>query len=188
MQSKIKELTKSVKDKGAHIFYPFRDDHKYINNVLFYLHAALEQGHHVMLIENDRLMPIIEGRLEKEFSSDQIEMVHKMNNYDFYCYRGNFHTETIFGYFQKIVAPYIEKNITIQTWAHVEWREQDQIFNTIGEYEQESDKIQRDMDLVSVCAYDENRLPESLKKTLIDCHNYIMTDDSLEENLPIKMR
>jgi hypothetical protein len=179
MQKEILELSKSVRETGAHIFYYFHDEERYIENVMDYIHCAIKQGNHIMIIENDRIMPLIEKKIVTEFSKNQNEMIHTINNYDFYCYRGNFHKETILNYLENMIAPYLENNIPIQTWAHVEWREQNEIFTTIGEYEQEADKMLQHTDLVTICAYDADRVPPTLKETLLKCHDYYMTDHGI---------
>ncbi|RSD25474.1 MEDS domain-containing protein [Mesobacillus subterraneus] len=181
MHTKIKNLLVNVKDTGAHIFYPFENEERYIDNVLEYIRTALEHNNHVMVIENDRIMPEIKKRIEAEFDKEQIEMIHIINNYDFYCYRGNFHKETILSYLQKVIAPFIENNIPVLTWAHVEWRDQDEIFQTLSEYEKEADEILQATNLITICGYDSNRVPESLKETLLECHDYYMTDDTINK-------
>lgn len=184
MQKEITELLNRVKASGAHIFYHFHDEERYIDNVFAYISSALLQGNHVMVIENDRILPSIEKRIQSDFSQDQIDRIHTINNYDFYCYRGNFHKETILSYLKNMIDPYLEKKIPIQTWAHVEWRDQKEIFRTIGEYEHEADKMLQDTNLITICAYDANRVPQSLKETLMSCHDYYMDDQEI--NLIVK--
>jgi hypothetical protein len=179
MQKDLKEITKKVISTGAHIFYSFEDQKIYIDNVIAYIACAIEQDHHVMVIENDRIMPLIEKEINSSFSEEQIDMIHTVNNYDFYCYRGNFHKDTILSYLKNMIAPYLEKGIPIRTWAHVEWRDQEEIFHTIGEYEHEADQLLRDTNFITVCAYDTNRVPKSLKDILLDCHDYFMTDETI---------
>lgn len=179
MQQTIKDLISNVKDNGAHIFYAFKDQEIYIDNVIAYVNSALELGNHVMIIENDRIIPIIQSKLDEKFEQEQLDMVHTINNYDFYCYRGNFHKETILSYLENMIAPFLEKNIPIQTWAHVEWRDQEEIFQTLGEYEKEADRMLQATNLITICAYDANRVPQSLKEILMDCHDYYMTDNAI---------
>ena len=180
MRKEIMELAKAVKTNGGHVFYPFDDEEAYIDNILTYISIALDEGSHIMIIENDRIMPQIEKKISQTYKQEQIEMIHPINNYDFYCYRGNFHKDTILSYLKNMVNPYLEKKIPIMTWAHVEWRDQDEIYQTLGEYEHEADKMLSGTDSVTVCAYDANRVPPSLKETLLDCHDYFMTDGKIK--------
>ncbi|WP_079509220.1 MEDS domain-containing protein [Mesobacillus jeotgali] len=179
MHSKIQNLISTVKESGAHIFYDFDDEQKYIDNLIMYITAAIGLGNHVMIIENDRIMPEIQNRIKTLFNEKEQEMIHTINNYDFYCYRGNFHKETILSYLQNMISPFLQNNIPIQTWAHVEWREQEEIFQSLGEYEMEADLIIQASNLITICGYDSNRVPDSLKKILMDCHDYHMTDDNI---------
>ena len=179
MQEEIKELARAVKTNGGHVFYHFEDEESYIDNIITYISIALDQGSHVMVIENDRIMPLVEKKINQTFKKEQIEMIHTINNYDFYCYRGNFHKDTILSYLKNMINPYLEKKIPIMTWAHVEWRDQEEIFQTLGEYEHEADKMLKGTDSVTICAYDANRVPQSLKENLLDSHDYYMTDKGI---------
>jgi len=179
MQKEIQNLINKVNTTGAHIFYYFHDQDRYINNLIAYVTSSLELGNHVMIIENDRYMPIIQEKINKQFNEEQKDMIHTINNYDFYCYGGNFHKETILKYLKDMIAPYLEKKLPIKTWAHVEWRDQKEIFHTLGENDHEADPMLQEADFTSICAYDANRVPQTLKNILIDCHDYYMTDDSI---------
>lgn len=179
MNKDLTQVFNQVKSTGAHIFYQFHDEDCYISNLIAYINAALALGNHVMIIENDRIMPKVEEALTAKLTPEQRDRVHTMNNYDFYSYRGNFHIETILSYLTNMINPYIEKQIPIQTWAHVEWRDQAEIFQTLGKYEQEADLMLQKNNLITVCGYDAARVPDTLKNTLMGCHDYYMTDDSI---------
>ncbi|MBT2638257.1 MULTISPECIES: MEDS domain-containing protein [unclassified Bacillus (in: firmicutes)] len=181
MQKQIEDLLQSVKETGAHIFYTFENEEKYVDNLIVYITAAIGIGNHIMIIENDRIMPEIQKRIQAEFGEEQQEMIHTINNYDFYCYRGNFHKETILSYLENMIAPFLQNNIPIQTWAHVEWRDQKEIFQNLGEYEKEADLMLQATNLITICGYDSKRVPDSLKETLLVCHDYYMTDDTVEQ-------
>lgn len=179
MQKEIEALLSTVKDSGAHIFYLFENEEKYIDNSIDYIKSAISLGNHIMVIENDRILPGIQKRIMAEFDEEQQGRIHTINNYDFYCFRGNFNKDTILSYLENMIEPFQEKNIRIQTWAHVEWRDQEQIYQNLGEYENEADQIIQAQKLITVCGYDLNRVPQTLKDTLMDCHDYYMTDDTV---------
>jgi hypothetical protein len=180
MRQKIQDLISTVKENGAHIFYSFDNEEKYVDNLIVYLTAAIRLGNHVMIIENDRIMPELQKRINAEFNEEQQEMIHTINNYEFYCYRGNFNKDTILSYLDNMLSPFLENNIPVQTWAHVEWRDQEQIFQTLGDYEKEADTILQSTNLITICSYDANRVPESLEEILMDAHDYYMTDDTID--------
>jgi hypothetical protein len=180
MRQKIQDLISTVKENGAHIFYSFDNEEKYVDNLIVYLTAAIGLGNHVMIIENDRILPELQKRIKAEFNEEQQEMIHTINNYEFYCYRGNFNKDTILSYLDNMLSPFLENNIPVQTWAHVEWRDQEEIVQNLGEYEKEADVFLQATKLISICGYDANRVPESLKDILLDSHEYYMTDDTIE--------
>lgn len=180
MHKKIQSLISSVKESGAHIFYSFENEEKYVDNLIVYVKAAIGLGNHVMIIENDRIMPELQKRIKAEFNEKQQEMIHTINNYEFYCYRGNFNKVTILSYLENMLAPFLENNIPIQTWAHVEWRDQEEIVQNLGDYEKEADAMLQTTNLITVCSYDANRVSESLKDVLMDSHDYYMTDDNID--------
>ncbi|MBS8264322.1 3-ketoacyl-ACP reductase [Mesobacillus boroniphilus] len=180
MHKKINDLIATIKETGAHIFYSYESEEKYVDNLIIYVASAIGLGNHIMIIENDRIMPELQKRIKVEFDEKQQEMIHTINNYEFYCYRGNFNKETILSYLENMLAPFLEKNIPIQTWAHVEWRDQEDIFQNLGDYEKEADSMLKGTNLITVCGYDAIRVPDSLKDILKDSHDYYMTDDTIE--------
>lgn len=179
MQKKIQDLISSVKETGAHIFYSFENEEKYVDNLIVYLTAAIGLGNHVMIIENDRILPELQKRIKSELDEEQQKMIHTINNYEFYCYRGNFNKDTILSYLDNMLAPFLENNIPVQTWAHVEWREQEEIYQTLGNYEKEADQILQSANLITVCGYDASRVTKALEDMLMDSHDYYMTDDTI---------
>lgn len=180
MQEKIQDLITTVRETGAHIYYSFKNEEKYVDNLIVYITAALRIGNHVMIIENDRIMPGLQKRIRAEFNAEQQEMIHTINNYDFYCYRGNFNKETILSYLENMLAPFLEKNIPVQTWAHVEWRDQEEIYQNLGDYEKEADALLKATNLITICGYDANRVTGALNATLMDAHDYYMTDETID--------
>lgn len=180
MKDKITQQTKELQQSnGGHIFYEYQDIESYINNTVSYILAGIEQGDHVIVIENDRLYPLIKDALEMELNKDDLHKIHRVNNFDFYCFKGDFNTETVISYFKKYVEPFLEKNISIRTWAHVEWADKEQLAYYVGEYEKEVDKTVIEFGLTTICAYDQSRVSEELRQTLLSCHRYYMTDNEV---------
>lgn len=191
MREKITEQTKKLQQSnGGHIFYEYQSEESYIQNTVSYIIAGIEQGDHVIVIENDRVYPKIERQLQNELSKEDFEKVHRVNNFDFYCFKGDFNSATIISYFKKFVEPFVNNNISIRTWAHVEWAEQEQITYYVGEYEKEVDQTVVEFGTTSICAYDESRVPPHLRQTLLSCHRYYMTDGDVlcisEELSPVE--
>ncbi|RDI47961.1 MEDS domain-containing protein [Falsibacillus pallidus] len=183
--NQTKEILES---SGGHIFYEFQLVDDYIKNTVSYITAGIKHGDHVILIENEHFYPKILCQLKKELTPEEIEKVHYIHNFDFYCFRGDFYYKSIISYFEKYVEPFFEKDIPIRSWAHVEWGDSDQLTYYVGEYEKEVDQTLVSLGLTSVCAYDEKRVPPEFRQTLLSCHRMYMTDHevfNIKENMKL---
>ena len=162
-----------------HIFYCFNDLERYIENAVSYICSGIEQGDYVFVIENERIFPLLYKKVEPLLAKVQLDKIKHVNNFDFYCTHGDFHPPTIVSYFSKMLETYIEKGASIRTWAHVEWGDLQEITCKIAGFEQEANKAVQSMKVISVCAYDEDRLTESLKASLINSHGYTLTESEI---------
>ncbi|SFC93830.1 MEDS: MEthanogen/methylotroph, DcmR Sensory domain [Bacillus sp. OV322] len=173
----VPELIKNLKQtKGGHIFYPFDNIESYLCNAVSFIVTAAKNGDHVMFIENDRNLLYINKILQKKLSHAEMAKVHIMNNFDFYYSNGNFHPHTVLNYFLTSIAPHQEAGDSICTWGLIEWGNDQEIHNEIEKYERELNKYILNKGVISVCAYDAGRTPESLKKLLMECHGILLTD------------
>ncbi|OMP66907.1 MEDS domain-containing protein [Domibacillus epiphyticus] len=176
-------------NNSAHIFYKFSEEENYIQNVTSYIVDGIEQGEHILFIENDRLFLLIYKRLEATLKPDQLTKIQHINNFNYYFSNGSFHPPTIFNYLSKILESYSENNIPFRIWAHVEWGEKYEVLNIIKEFENEADIAVNELQLMLVCAYDAERIPDSLEEALMKCHEHIMTNDEiLPSNLYINKK
>ncbi|WP_205685221.1 MEDS domain-containing protein, partial [Peribacillus acanthi] len=120
MGEKITVQTRKLETTpGGHIFYEYTNLETYITNTVSYIINGIENGDHVIIIENDFIFPRIQRELEKELCREDLAKVHRVNNFDFYCFGGNFNKETVISYYKKYVNPFLENHISIRTWAHV---------------------------------------------------------------------
>ena len=175
--NQIREKTLLMKqDSGGHIFYTFSVLDHYLENAAEYVAAAIEQGDSILFIENERIWKKLQDRLSIILCPDQLSRVHYINNFDFYCQKGNFQSAAILEYFKVKTESYSHSNIPFRTWAHVEWSHQERIESKIAEFEHESSSLIRQMGIISVCAYDESRISKSLERVLSRCHDYRLTD------------
>ncbi len=172
-------LMKELPGEEGHIFYSFQEKERYIENAITYITSGVEQGSCVLLIENDRYFSLLRTKLESLLTKEQLKRIHHVNNYDFYYSRGDFHLTSIISYFSKIIGSYRENNLSIRTWAHVEWGDTEEISCEIKKFEEEANKAVSSMKLLSVCAYDADRLTESLQRSLTCSHNFVMTDEGI---------
>ncbi|WP_082635901.1 MEDS domain-containing protein [Fictibacillus enclensis] len=169
----------SMQGQGIHVFYYSDKVEDYIQNAVSYIMAGIEQGEYILFLENERIFPMIQKELEKTLTPKQIESVHFINNFDFYFWNGNFYPETILSKFSDIVTPLIEKDNSVRTWGHVEWGSQEEFEETLEKFEIEVDQMLKDIKVISVCAYNAERVSDDLKDKLMRYHDYFMTDEDV---------
>ncbi|PWW28204.1 DcmR-like sensory protein [Cytobacillus oceanisediminis] len=164
------------KTNGGHILYHYDQIDCYLRNAVAYIVAGVENGGHVMFVENDRNLPHIMKELEKHLSKDEWARVHFANNFDFYYSNGNFNPETVINYFIKNAQPYLESGAALYTWGLVEWGNVKEYIPKIEEYEKKLDKMIPEKGIISLCAYDNKSTPDELKERLKRCHGVLVTD------------
>lgn len=180
MDKKIEQLTQNLQGmNGGHIFYYTNELNLYIQNSISYIISGIEQGDHILFLENDRIYPLIQNRLEKLLTKEQFTKIHFINNFDFYWQNNNFHPPTIVSYFSDILNSYEKDNISIRTWGHVEWGNQKEIMQDIEDYEKQVNHMLHGKNVISVCAYDAERVPDILKTKLLKTHDFLMTDNDI---------
>jgi hypothetical protein len=177
MENKFSELIKE--SDSVHIFYSMTELHSYINNLVSYILSAIKQDEHIFVIENERIASLLFKELESVLTKEQLTHIHTINNFDYYFSNGSFHPPTIFEYLSRTLEPFIENNISFRIWAHVEWSEQDEILTILEEFENEADRLVYEQGLCLVCAYNEARVPDSLKTALMKCHEYILSEGEI---------
>ncbi|MEB2493672.1 MEDS domain-containing protein [Peribacillus frigoritolerans] len=180
MDNKMKQLIENIQQSdGGHILYCFNELESYIENEATFIITGVQQGDHILVVENDRIFPFVYKKLQLHLNEEQLEQVHLMNNFDFYCFYGDFHPSTMVDYFLENIDAYTKRNQHVRTWGHVEWGHDDQVSFAIGEYEKGIDKLIKERGLISVCAYDDCRVPAELKTNLIKHHGILITDEKI---------
>lgn len=173
----IQEIVQTT--EGAHIFYYVNELERYIDNAVSFIIAGIEQGDQVLFVENERLFPKILERVEELVDKEQLKNIHCVNNFTFYWRNGNFHPPTILAHFFDLIGPFMNGKLSCRTWGHIEWRDEMEITKDIEEYECGINQLIPDIKAISVCAYDADRVSDSLKQTLLNCHGFLMTDDGI---------
>lgn len=177
LKSKMNQLFED--QKNVHVLYPYNEMENYIKQVLSYIQDGIMAGDYVILVENDRIYPIIHKELSTRLTKDQMELLHFVNNFDFYCSSGSYHPPAIEEYFNKTVQPYVENKISFRSWAHVEWATLEEPLHIIEEFERTVDKAVNLLSFPLICAYKGERMPEYLKTILLETHPYILEDDDI---------
>ncbi len=177
LKSKMNQLFED--QKNIHVLYSYNEMENYIKQVLSYIQDGIMAGDYVILVENDRIYPIIHKELSTRLTKDQMELLHFVNNFDFYCSSGSYHPPAIEEYFNKTVQPYVENKISFRSWAHVEWATLEEPLHIIEEFERTVDKAVNLLSFPLICAYKGERMPEYLKTILLETHPYVLEDDDI---------
>ena len=171
---------KEVKDlKGVtrgHVLYFFENQDKYITRIVDFIISGVERNEYSIIVENDRIIPLINKRLSEQLDEKALVKVKFVNNYDFYYAQGDFSINSIFDFLPDVFEDDSDSEIVIRSWAHVEWRDEHEISNKLMGSEQEADLIVSETKLLSVCAYDSGRVSSELKEGLLNCHNLLIID------------
>ncbi|WP_081773016.1 MEDS domain-containing protein [Bacillus sp. EB01] len=163
----------------GHILYIFEDIEDYIRHIEDFVMCGLEQNQYSIIIENDRINLLLKKSLAAILSKSQLNKVIIINNFDFYYAKGDFQCNSIFDHLPKLIEGYSDE-VVVRTWAHVEWGDERDVHKKLSISEKEADVIVSDKKLLSVCAYDANRVNNELKENLINRHNFLLKD--LENN------
>lgn len=189
LKSKMNQLFED--QKNIHVLYSYNEMENYIKQVLSYIQDGIMAGDYVILVENDRIYPIIHKELSTRLTKDQMELLHFVNNFDFYCSSGSYHPPAIEEYFNKTVQPYVENKISFRSWAHVEWATLEEPLHIIEEFERTVDKAVNLLSFPLICAYKGERMPDYLKTILLETHPYVLKDGDIiicEQYLPSSLK
>jgi hypothetical protein len=154
--------------------YFFKNQEQYVTRLVDFVINGIERNEYSIIVENDRITPLVSKKLRELFDESRLEKVVFVNNYDFYYANGDFSVNSIFDFIPNIIEGYSEIDSDIRSWAHVEWRDDQEINKKLLVSEQEADLVVTDTKLLSVCAYDSERVSTELKDGLLGCHNFII--------------
>ncbi|WP_026673249.1 MEDS domain-containing protein [Alkalihalobacterium bogoriense] len=169
-------LTSTLKiEQGSHILYFYNKKDEYIENAASYILAGIDQGHHIVFIDSEDRFAKIKERL----GSIDLSHVHYVNNYDFYEMYQDFHFERILNNLSSIVVPYVEHELTVRIWGHVDWMEQDNITSKLHTYECKCDITIAGLGYTTVCAYDAESVPANILLEMMRSHEFLMTDNNI---------
>ncbi|MDQ0428473.1 hypothetical protein QOZ98_001299 [Planomicrobium stackebrandtii] len=177
MNKKMLKLFDEQRD--AHVLYSYEENYNYINNVVAYAKHGVEAGDYVILIENPRLSPMIKAELEIQLTKGQMDFIHFVRSFDFYYSSGSYHPPAIQAYFEKTVEPYLEKQATFRSWAHVEWATMEDPIHLVEDFEKIIDVAVKELQFPLICAYASKTMPETIKKMLLETHPYVLIEEDV---------
>lgn len=172
----LKEISKLQNLTKGHVLYFFENHDQYISNVVDFVISGLELNEYSIIVENDRITPLIKKRLKVLLNESRLEKVKYVNNYDFYYAKGDFSMNSISDFLPNLIEGYSELDLVFRSWAHVEWRDEQEVSKKLSDAEDEADLIVCEMKLLSVCAYDSERVSNEFKESLLSSHNYLISD------------
>ncbi len=180
MNQKMSDFTETLRQADyAHILYLTEQTDDYIDNAVSFVLDGVRNDDRVLFVENPRIYPQIHKKLQQLLGADELDLVHYVNNFDFYWRKGNFHPEAILQYFESVIESFTVDGRHCRTWGHIEWGSQEDIDQKIVDYEIEIDRSVPQRKVISVCAYDTSRVSDSLRERLMRCHGYLMKDQSI---------
>lgn len=180
MENKIVPLTNLIDlENHAHILYTYNKVENYIENAISYIISGIDQGHHIIMIENKGTYEQMKLFLKGMLTQDALERIHFLDNYEFYRLYDDFHCDLIVSHFSDVITQFQEKHMTVRTWANVCWNDEREIELKLESFEKTADQCVRHSNLISVCAYNGNIITATLQNSMLKSHEYIMTDHEL---------
>jgi len=180
MENKIVPLTNLIDLKNhGHILYTYNKLDNYIENAISYIVSGIEQGHHIIFIESNDTYEKMKGILRGMLTQDALDCIHFLDNYEFYRLYDDFHCDLIVSHFSDVISHFQENHITVRTWANVCWNDEREIELKLESFEKNADQCVRHSNLISVCAYNGNKITVTLQNSMLKSHEYIMTDHEL---------
>ena len=171
-------ITKLFEDqKSVHVLFAYDGMKSYIEQVVSFIQNGVAAGDYVILIENERVYPLIHKELNTLLTEDQKKFVHFINNFDFYYSSGSYHPPAITDYFNKMVQPYVENKISFRSWAHVEWATMEEPLHLIRDFENIVDEAVNLLSFPLICAYKGKKMPDYLRGILMETHPYVLVED-----------
>ncbi|MCG1023273.1 MEDS domain-containing protein [Sutcliffiella horikoshii] len=177
MKSRMNSLFNE--QRNIHVLYSYEGREHYLEMLVDFVQSGVSAGDHVIVIENQRIYPILQQKLSTRLSEEQMKLVKWVNNFDFYFSSGSYHPPAIYNYFVKTIQKLVEEQLPFRSWAHVEWGTMDGPLHIVEDLERIVDEAVHQLDFPLVCAYEGAKMPNYLRKILLETHPYILMEDEL---------
>lgn len=177
MKSRMNDLF--TEERNIHVLYSYDEIEQYIEKLEDFVQSGVSAGEYVILIENQRIYKTLHKKLITRLSEEQMKLVIWVNNFDFYFSSGSYHPPAIYNYFTETVQPLVEEKLLFRSWAHVEWATMEGPLHIIEDLERMVDEAVNELDFPLVCAYEGAKMPDYLRKILLETHPYILVEDQL---------
>lgn len=74
MKNQFSQLIEN--NESIHIYYNINDKRNYLDNLVPYIVSGVEQERHTLVIESERLIPLIFKKLEGMLTKEQLTYIH----------------------------------------------------------------------------------------------------------------
>ncbi|WP_153732096.1 MEDS domain-containing protein [Sporosarcina obsidiansis] len=177
MKSNMQQLFE--RQRNTHVLYSYENLNKYVDQAVTYIEDGVKAGEYTIIIENERIYPLIQKELSKRITKEQMPFVHFVNNFHFYYSSGSYHPPAIVNYFEQTVQRYVENKLSFRSWAHVEWATMKGPLHIIKELEIIIDEAVNELSFPLICAYAKERMPDYLLTLLLETHPLVLINDEL---------
>lgn len=166
---------------GSHILYVYSDSETYVENAALFIQTAFELEQHVVLIETPELFARIRMHLldKQNLSASNLARLHYVNAHEYYGSQHNFESCQVIENFEVIARRFHAKGRPLRMWGHVIWKSQPNIETPLREYEDHCGVTAAELGYTTVCAYDGHTVPSYIQTTMMQNHEYLMTDHLL---------
>jgi MEDS: MEthanogen/methylotroph, DcmR Sensory domain len=168
--------------RSVHVLYSYNGMKNYTEQIVNYIREGTSLGEYVVVIENERIYRMVHKELTTRLTQEQMNLVHHVNNFDFYYSSGSYHPPAIIDYFFKTVKSYVDNNQSFRSWAHVEWGTMEDPLHLIEDLERIVDGAVNELAFPLICAYEGERMPEHLQTSLLKTHPYILIDEEFNRS------
>jgi len=164
---------------GAHIVYFYDERDCYIANAISFIRTGFEQNQHVIYVDSLERYGVVKDALEREYDGKTLETLKFIPNDDFYMMSVVFHMDHVFRNFKDAVQPFLDKHLPVRVWGHVDWGTQDDLLDRLYAYECHCDEAIAKYGVLTVCAYEAERVSAKIQNRMLRTHEYMMTDSEL---------
>lgn len=180
MNHQLISITDNVSiENGAHILYFYESMEGYIENATTFILTSIKQGQHVIFVDSEDRYRLVMSKIESLLSGEMKEHIHYLNNEQFYRTYDHFDFQKVLHNLNEVIDPYLDKDVPIRLWGHVDWMDQEKVIQKLHTYEHECDLTISELGFITVCAYNGMDVPAAIQTKLMKSHKYLMTDTEL---------
>ncbi len=169
-------LTNSLKvEQGAHILYFYESYEKYVDNAVSFIETGIALGQYIVFIDTPQIYESVLERLGKI----DMSKIKYVCNFEFYEMYHDFHFERVLKNLKDVFQPYVDGELIVRLWGHVDWLKENQVLSRVKKYECSCDIAVDQLGYTTVCAYESGKVSANVFLEMMRSHTYIMTDNEI---------